>query len=133
MSQVATPCGPITLSDPNGVAKVAEETSEGWVALLSCKPGYAPIEGSTETLICPTGAEAWEGSLECAKRSGRKRRYPRIINWYRGRLSDGQWTAGGRPADGCRRHACRQRRRKKNHLIEAAPFGRIDQMWPTTV
>ena len=27
----------------------------------------------------------------------------------------------------------RQRRRKKNHLIEAAPFGRLDQMWRTTV
>ena len=26
------------------------------------------------------------------------------------------------------RRACRQRRRKKNHLIEAAPFGRLDQM-----
>ena len=30
--------------------------------------------------------------------------------------------------DGRRRRACRQRRRKKNHLIEAAPFGRLDQM-----
>ena len=35
--------------------------------------------------------------------------------------------------DGRRRRACRQRRRKKNHLIEAAPFGRLDQMWRTTV
>ena len=38
------------------------------------------------------------------------------------------WTVIGRPADGRRRRACRQRRRKKNHLIEAAPFGRLDQM-----
>ena len=30
--------------------------------------------------------------------------------------------------DGRRRRTCRQRRRKKNHLIEAAPFGRLDQM-----
>ena len=30
--------------------------------------------------------------------------------------------------DGRRRRACRQWRRKKNHLIEAAPFGRLDQM-----
>ena len=27
-----------------------------------------------------------------------------------------------------RRRVCRQRRRKKNHLIEAAPFGRLDQI-----
>ena len=38
------------------------------------------------------------------------------------------WTVVGRPVDGRRRCACRQRRRKKNHLIEAAPFGRLDQM-----
>ena len=38
------------------------------------------------------------------------------------------WTVVGRPADGRRRRACRQRRRKKNHVIEAAPFGRLDQM-----
>ena len=43
------------------------------------------------------------------------------------------WTVVGRPVDGRRRRACRQRRRKKNHLIEAAPFGRLDQMWRTTV
>ena len=30
--------------------------------------------------------------------------------------------------DGRRRRLCRQRRRKKKHLIEAAPFGRLDQM-----
>ena len=30
--------------------------------------------------------------------------------------------------DGRRRRPCRQRRRKKKHLIEAAPFGRLDQM-----
>ena len=30
--------------------------------------------------------------------------------------------------DDRRRRACRQRRGKKNHLIEAAPFGRLDQM-----
>ena len=30
------------------------------------------------------------------------------------------------------RRACRQRRRKKNHLIKAAPFGRLDQMIRTT-
>ena len=31
------------------------------------------------------------------------------------------------------RSADRQRRRKKKHLIEAAPFGRLDQMLQTTV
>ena len=39
----------------------------------------------------------------------------------------------GRPADGRRRRLCRQRRPKKKHLIEAAPFGRLDQMLRTTV
>ena len=34
------------------------------------------------------------------------------------------WTFGRTSG----RRACRQRRRKKNHLIEAAPFGRLDQM-----
>ena len=54
------------------------------------------------------------------------------------------WTVVGRPVDGRRkaggrsspaRRACRQRRRKKCHLIEAAkrlieaaPFGGLDQM-----
>ena len=31
-----------------------------------------------------------------------------------------------------RRRPCRQQRRKKNHVIEAAPFGRLDQMLQTT-
>ena len=41
--------------------------------------------------------------------------------------------------DGCWQRPCRQRRpcrqqcRKKNHLIEVAPFGRLDQMLRTTV
>ena len=35
---------------------------------------------------------------------------------------------GGRSSHGRRRRACRQRGRNKNHLIEAAPFGRLDQM-----
>ena len=48
--------------------------------------------------------------------------------------------AGRRPADGrgtvvgsARVTACRQRRRKKKRLIEAAPFGRLDQMLRTAV
>ena len=41
--------------------------------------------------------------------------------------SDGREMAfGGRSAD-------RQQRRRKKHLIEAAPFGRLDQMLRTTV
>ena len=43
--------------------------------------------------------------------------------------------ASGRPnvrpdvrTDGRRRRPCRQRRRKKKHLIEAAPFSRLDQI-----
>ena len=47
--------------------------------------------------------------------------------------SDGHRTASRRSSDGCRRSSCRQRRRKKKHLIEAAPFGRLDQMLRTTV
>ena len=39
------------------------------------------------------------------------------------------WTFGRTSG----RRACCQRRRKKSHLIEAAPFGRLDQMWRTTV
>ena len=35
--------------------------------------------------------------------------------------------------DGRRWRPCRQRRRKKKHLIEAAPFGGLDQMLRTTV
>ena len=38
------------------------------------------------------------------------------------------WKVVGQPVDGRRRRACRQRRRKKDHLIEAAPFGRLDEM-----
>ena len=43
---------------------------------------------------------------------------------------DGCRTAGGRSSASRRRRrcTCRQRRRKKKHLIEAAPFGRLDQM-----
>ena len=47
------------------------------------------------------------------------------------RLSGHFRTAGGRLSDGRRRRSCRQRRRKKKHLIEAAPFGRLDQMLST--
>ena len=36
-------------------------------------------------------------------------------------------------SDGRRRRPCRQRRRKKKHLIEAAPFGHIDQILRMTV
>ena len=46
------------------------------------------------------------------------------------RPTDGRRTSSGRTSGRC---ACRQRRRKKNHLIEAAPFGRLDQMWRTIV
>ena len=50
-----------------------------------------------------------------------------------GRSSDGRRTVVGRSSGRTSgRRACRQRRRKKNHLIEAAPFGRLDQMWRTT-
>ena len=44
-----------------------------------------------------------------------------------------RWTVVGQPADGRRRRPYRQRRRKKKHLIEAAPFGRLDQMLWTIV
>ena len=46
------------------------------------------------------------------------------------RPADGRWTV---VADGRQRRPCRQRRRKKKHLIEAAPFGRLDQMLSTAV
>ena len=45
--------------------------------------------------------------------------------------SDDCRTAGGRSSDGRRRRPCRQRRGKKKHLIEASPFGRLDQMLGT--
>ena len=44
--------------------------------------------------------------------------------FYQG-MSAGVRRAFGRTSG---RRTCRQRRRKKNHLIEAAPFGRLDQM-----
>ena len=51
-----------------------------------------------------------------------------------GRSSDGRRTVVGRSSGWTfGRRACRQRRRKKNHLIEAALFGRLDQMLQTTV
>ena len=50
------------------------------------------------------------------------------------------WTVVGRPVDGRRTAAGRSSAArvssaapKKNHLIEAAPFGRLDQMLRTTV
>ena len=50
-----------------------------------------------------------------------------------GRSSDGRRTVGGQSSDSGQRCPCRQRRRKKKHLIKAAPFGRLDQMLRTTV
>ena len=38
----------------------------------------------------------------------------------------GRRTAGGRSSDGRRRRPFRQGRREKNHLIEAALFGHLD-------
>ena len=50
------------------------------------------------------------------------------------------WSSDGRQRRPCRqrrpgrqRRPYRQRRKKKKHLIEAAPFGRFDQMLRTTV
>ena len=42
-------------------------------------------------------------------------------------------VGGRRTADGRQRRPCRQRRQKKNHLIEVAPFDRLDQMLSTLV
>ena len=47
------------------------------------------------------------------------------VNFFRpfSETSDGRW----------RRCTCRPQRRKKNNLIEAAPFGRLNQMLSTIV
>ena len=57
--------------------------------------------------------------------SGRKRRYHRIIGTV-----DGCRTAGGRSSDGRRTvvGGVRVVSGAENQLIEAAPFGRLDQM-----
>ena len=51
---------------------------------------------------------------------------------------DGARVVSGRPAGRAfgrtsGQRACRQRGAEKNHLIEVAPFGRLDQMLRTTV